>query len=341
MDGVNRWQALHRLLNGQHRFLLTSHLFPDGDSIGSEVALALHLRSLGKDVVVLNETPAPDRYAFLTRHFPIQALRDLESLDHLERPDVVICLDFSSWDYTGLVGRYVRQCGSPIVAIDHHQVHGRFGDLDLVMEDAAASGEIVYRYLRAVGAPVTPPMAEAIYASILFDTQGLRLGNAQNATVRTAAELLECGVDHRSVCRNLFEIDSWAKIELLRHALWKLRRACDGRLAWLDIPEDLFRVTGARFVDGDGILDELLALRDLEICVLFREMGRDGVKATFRAKHPHDVGRLAAELGGGGRSGAAGVFLPGSLHQAMDVVLPRLHSLLDTGTEASIIAASN
>jgi len=329
MKAEDRWDALRRMIERSDRFLLTSHVLPEGDALGSEIALAIHLSSLGKSVLILNDSPALDRYSFLTRLFPVHSW---ECRAHRPVDDWVqtaICLDVSSWDYMGGVGEWLRASEAAVVSIDHHRVTDRFGDLDLVVEDASATGEILYRYFRHIGAKVTPEMAEALYTSVLFDTWGFRLPNTSNGTLQVAADLLACGVDHRRICSHLFESDSYPKFDLLRLALGTLRAECGGRLAWLAVPEDLFRATGTRFCDSDGILDHLLGLRDVEVCAMFRQQDGRGVKATFRSKGQHDVGRLAAELGGGGRTTASGVLLPMSIHEAVQSVLPRLHHMLD------------
>jgi phosphoesterase RecJ-like protein len=336
MNGDGRWQDLRRVIEDAERFLLTTHVFPEGDAIGSEVALALHLRSLGKQVLVLNESAPLERYRFLTRHHPVLSWTEDPEWPDPAWPEVAICLDVSSWDYLGAVGRWIRASRARVVSIDHHHSPAAFGDLDLILEDAVATGEVLYRYFREVRAPITRPIAESLYTSILFDTWGLRLPGAANGTVALAAEILRHGVDHREICRHLFEADSYPKLDLLRLALGTLRSACEGRLAWLVIPEDLFLATGAEFCDSDGVLDHLLSLREVEICAMFRQQGRKGVKVTFRSKGKHDVGRLAEELGGGGRSSAAGVLLPYSLGEAMDSVLPRVHALLGVAPRAAV-----
>ena len=337
MNHTDSWEALHDLIRRSDRFLLTSHVFPEGDAIGSEVALALHLESLGKEVLVLNDSPALGRYDFLSRLYPITSWKDTWAWPDPGWVQTAICLDVSNWDYLGGVGRWLRTVRPTIVSIDHHRQRFPFGDLDLVVEDAAATGEILFRYFRKVGASITKEMAEALYTSILFDTWGLRLPNATNETVRLCSELLTYGVDHRRVCSNLFEGDSFAKFDLLRLALETLRSECGGKLAWLAVPEDLFRATGTRFCDGDGILDHLLGLDRVEICAMFRQQEDRGVKVTFRSKGLQDVGLLAQGLGGGGRTTAAGVLLTMSIHEAMSRVLPLLHRLVEPPTEVDEI----
>jgi bifunctional oligoribonuclease and PAP phosphatase NrnA len=330
MRGMDRFESLQRLIAGSDRFLLTSHVFPEGDAIGCEVALALHLRLLGKEVLICNDGPPPERYRFLTRHHPVLAAED--AWPEPGWIQTAICVDVSNWGYLGAVGRRLRSDRPVIVSIDHHRARTPFGNLDLIFEEAAAAGEIVYRYLCASGAEITRGMAEALYASILFDTWGFRLPNTGNETMRLAAEILALGVDHRSVCTHLFETDSFPKLDLLRLALGTLQSECDGRLAWLVVPDDLFHATGAEFADGDGILDNLLNLRDVEICVMFRQHAKRGVKVTFRSKGAHDVGHFAEDLGGGGRTTASGVFLPLNLSDTMDAVLSRLRAMMEASS---------
>ena len=324
LRGAGKFRPLRDELSRAKRLVLTSHLFPDGDSIASEVALALHLRSQGKQVWLAHEAPPTERYQFLFRYLPADCLIRWTDASSLPPVDAVVCLDVSSWDYMGAFGDWLRRSGLRTLAIDHHRASASFGDHALILEDAVSTGEVLYRYLRAVRAAITPSIASALYASVLFDTGGFRSGQSDGNTIQLAAELIRLGADHRDLYTKLFEVDSWPKLDLLRHALGKLESACDGRLAWLSIPEDLLHLTGARFADGDGFLDDLLTLRDLELCAMFREVEDGGVKATFRSKGRHDVGHLAQEFGGGGRTHAAGVFLPGTLHQVMDSVLPRL-----------------
>ena len=334
-----QWNRMREIIEVSETFLLTSHLFPEADSIGSEVALALHLRQLGKQVVIVNDTAPLERYSFLTQLHPVGSLEDLGPHPDPDRFDVAFTLDVSAWDYTGAVGDWIRKAGTSVVAIDHHHSSERFGVLDLIMEEAASAGEVLYHYFRATDAPITSDMAEALYASILFDTHGFRLSNTRNQTLRVATELLDLGADHRHVSAQLFERESWARVHLLRLALGTLQRECDGRLVWLTISEDLFRLADAEFVDGDGILDFLLGLHGVEVCAMFRQLGDQGIKATFRSKGRQDVGALAEGLGGGGRATASGALLPTTMHDAIRAVLPRIYAVLGARDPAFVEAS--
>jgi phosphoesterase RecJ-like protein len=331
-DGPGRgWQSLHEVLSSHTSFLLTSHIFPEGDSIGSEVALGLHLQSMGKEVRILNPTPARECYSFLAEMIPVGVLTgaDAAPLDGeaYSDVDVAIALDVGSWDYLGPLGELLIDRRLPLVVIDHHHPNPDFGDLAIVDTMATSTGEMVYEYLRWSGSRVTPDMAQALYTSIVSDTGGFRLPRSENRTVIMAADLLRMGADHATTSRAVFQSESYERFDLLRVALANMHVEEEGKLAWISLPQEAFAQTRTTLQDGDGILDHLLAIADLQTCVLFREVAGFGTRVTFRSKGVHDVGRIAHRLGGGGRPTAAGVFLPVSLTEAMDVVLTGLREL--------------
>lgn len=321
-SGLSRgWQSLHEVLQQQKSFLLTSHIFPEGDSIGSEIALGLHLRNMGKDVHILNPTPARSCYDALCALHPVDVLTGTDSRPISSDPDVAVALDVGSWDYLGPLGELLVDRRMPLVVIDHHHPNPDFGDLAIVDTNATSTGEMLYEYFRWAGCAITPQMAQALYTSILFDTGGFRLPRSENRTVLMAADLLRLGADHETAARAVFHSESYERFDLLRIALSSIQVETEGKLAWLSLTHDAFVRTRTTLQDGDGILDHLLAIADLETCVLFREVAGFGTRVTFRSKGSVDVGRIAHRLGGGGRPTAAGVFMPVLPAEAMDVVL--------------------
>ncbi len=318
------WQSFHDIIEQNSSFLLTSHIFPEGDSIGSEVALALYLRDRGKHAHILNPTSARECYRNLLDFYPVHALCESGDPPIPEGFDVLIALDVSQWDYLGPLAEPIRRSGLPSVAIDHHHADRAFADLLLDDPSAASTGEMIYEYLRWAGARITPQIAEAIYTSLLFDTGGLRLPHTTNRSVMVAADLLRLGADHATVARTIFQGESFSRMALYRRALESLRQEHGGKIAYASLHNDVFTETGTVLQDGDGILDNFLAIRDIEVCVLFREARDVGVRVTFRSKGRHDVGEIATKLGGGGRPTASGVYLPVTLAEAEDLVLPMI-----------------
>lgn len=316
------WQSLHDIVEQYSSFLLTSHIFPEGDSIGSEVALALHLRDRGKSARILNPTHARECYRNLLDFYPVHSLGENGHAPIPEGIEIIVALDVSQWDYLGPLAEPIRRSGLPTVAIDHHHADRAFADLLLDDPSAASTGEMLYEYLRWAGARITPQIAEAIYTSLMFDTGGLRLPHTTNHSVLVAGDLLRLGADHATVARTIFNGESFSRMALYCRALESLRQEQGGRIAYASLHSEVFDETGTVLQDGDGILDNFLSIRDIEVCVLFREAQDAGVRVTFRSKGRHDVGKIATQLGGGGRPTASGVFLPITMEQAEELVLP-------------------
>ncbi|MBM3287973.1 MAG: bifunctional oligoribonuclease/PAP phosphatase NrnA [Candidatus Eisenbacteria bacterium] len=333
------WQAFHDVVERHRDFLLTSHVFPEGDSIGSEIALGLYLKDRGKRVRILNPSAARDCYSYLLNLYPVHDLgRNGSSPIPLEA-QVVVAVDVGTWDYMGPLAELLRNSRLPIVAIDHHHPGPNFSDLGIVDPSASSTGEMIYQYLCWAGATITPEIAQALYTSVMFDTWGLRLPQTANSTVLVAAELLRHGADHAVVSRSIFQNESYQRLHLYQRALHGLHQERGGRIAWLSIPNEVFVDTGTDIHDGDGILDSLLPIAEIEVCVLFREVAGLGCRVTFRSKGQHDVGAIARQLGGGGRITAAGVFLPISLDEAQDIVLRIIRDLY-TETVAACVPIS-
>lgn len=333
------WQSLHDIIERHGRFLLTSHIFPEGDSLGSEVALALHLRDRGKKVHVLNPTPPRDCYRFLLDAYPIHHLGENGEDPIPEGTEVVVALDVGQWDYMGGLGETLRTCGLPIVAIDHHHPSPDFTGLELIDPSATSTGELLYQFFRWSGVRITPDVAHALYTSVMFDTWGLRLPQTKNSTVLIAADLLRHGANHATIIRSIFQSESYERVDLYRRALADLRREREGRIAWISIPHAIFDDTGTTLHDADGILDNLLSIHEIDVCVLFREVQNAGVRVTFRSKGNHDVGAIAARLGGGGRPTAAGLFLSGCLDEAEGVILPIVRNLYEVDDNVELAQA--
>jgi phosphoesterase RecJ-like protein len=335
------WQALHDIIDRHDSFLLTSHIFPEGDSLGSEVALALHLRDRGKSVYVLNPTPPRQCYGFLLDAYPIHHLGENGRSPVPGGTEVLVALDVGQWEYMGALGAILRDADLCRVAVDHHHPSPDFAEIELIDPGASSTGEMVYRFLRWSGARITPAIANALYASVMFDTGGLRLPQTRNDAVLIAADLLRHGADHATVMRSIFQSETFERVDLYRRALELLNQDREGKIAWISIPHCVFTETGTTVQDADGILDNLLTIQEIDVCVLFREVIGSGVRVTFRSKGCHDVGSLASRLGGGGRPNAAGLYLDGSVQEAEDLILPMVREFYEAEDAVSTPREAN
>jgi phosphoesterase RecJ-like protein len=313
---------------GVQRILLASHIYPEADSVGSEAALARHLMRQGRHVSVCNPSPVPDSYRYLMELSGLPQSAWSHGETQIPQHDLLILLDVSDWDYMGALGERLRRSRAPKILFDHHQARSPGDVLALIDPDASATGEVLYRYFLATGAEVDARMASALYASILFDTGSFRLRNARDETLLIAAELIRRGASHTETVARLFENESFARIELLTAALNRVVSDADGRIAWTYVSTELFHWTRTSVVDADGVIDHLMAIRGVQLAILFRELPDGAVKVTFRSKGSHPVHLLAEELGGGGRPTAAGAKLKQSLKEAITAVIPRARALL-------------
>lgn len=312
-----------RLLETQ-RLVLTTHSGPDGDGIGSTLALARALQERGRNVTCLLPEPLPDRYRFL----------DLEGLirdpgEIMDGPegtwDLALVLDTNQWEMIGPVGDWLRPRVAKVVYLDHHPLNGAvrpevFGD-----PDAASTGELVYRLLHHnLGWSLSHRVAESLYVSISFDTNSFKHIRSNPASLLIAADLITRGVDTNWVYRHLFASNSPSKARLLGWVLSSMRFECDGRLAYVMIPFRLIGELGLTRDETRDCIQHILEIRGVEVAATLKEMEPGEVKVSLRSKGACAINAAACDLGGGGHPLAAGCDLRGTCEEAWERVRPEL-----------------
>ncbi len=326
------WEPVVERVRAHQRFLLTTHVDPDADAIGCEIAMAEIIRGLGKEAVAWNTSPTPPGCRFLDPEGAIRSWDGREDADLLRWAEVAVILDVNSWSQLGDVGAAIRRAGLPRVVIDHH----RGGDPDIgdvVASDptAAATGVLVHELgaaLGPLGATLTLRSATALYAALIVDTGCFRFANTDARALETAAALVRAGARPAEVYRDVFERKSWGRARLLPLALASVRSDAGGRVAWMALTREMFRQAGASDEDADRFVDEIRVIRGVEACAVFRETEGGDVKATLRSAGSVDVQRVAARFGGGGHRLAAGATLPGPLEAVAARVVSALKAEL-------------
>lgn len=311
------------VLNHQS-FLITTHIHPDGDGIGSELALARFLQNMGKHVMVVNSTPTPRRYRFLDTS---SAILVYEELGHLPDAQVIFVLDISRWERLGNMAQLIRTHPGIKICIDHHPVNGNFADINLICEDACASGEVVLRLINSMGNGLTPQIAEPLYASILTDTGAFRFPNTSSQTHAAAAQLLSTGICSEMIYDQIYERCSPARVKLLGMALTQLAYLHSGRLAWMIITQSMLAQTGVEVDEIEGFVDVARSIRSVEASLLFMELPQGKVKISLRSRGNVDVNRFASQFGGGGHRHAAGIMMQGAISVVIDQILRQTQSL--------------
>ena len=323
------WSPLKDLIETHDRFLVTTHVRPDGDALGSEVGMAGLLRQKGKDVRVVNASPTPPRYSFLD---PDQTLFEWFGTGvkpaALADREVAIILDLSSWNQLGDMAELIRRFPGPRAIIDHHVSQDDLGATVFKDSTAEATGILVMNAFPAVGGQLTPEIAQGLFTAIAMDTGWFHHSNTRAGTLRAVAELVDSGAAINQIYRNLFEQNTLPRLKLMGGTLQGLKTDLDGRVAYATITkEDLIR-SGAIPQDSEDLVDFTVSLRGVELGLLFIEQLRGGAKVSIRTRSGIDCAALAAQFGGGGHKEAAGATINAPMGECVERVLAAVRKLL-------------
>jgi phosphoesterase RecJ-like protein len=302
-------------------FLISSHTNPEGDAIGSVLALSLGLKSLGKEVQVLNQDPVPEMLMFLP---------GVEDVTHQviasRRFDVSFALDCGDPERLGNALPGIKQADK-IINIDHHTGNSHFGDLNLIDPAASSTAEIIYDLLRAIPIEFTKPIAENIYTGILTDTGSFRYSNTSVKAFRIAQSCLVAGVDPRELAQKIYETQPLARLRLLRLALGTLEVTAEGRIGSMTVSRKMIEESGASVDLTEDFINYPRSLKGIEVAVLFREISSEEYRVSFRSRGRVNVAEIAREFRGGGHPNAAGCTVAGSLASAKARVLAALRAV--------------
>ncbi|MCR4404218.1 MAG: bifunctional oligoribonuclease/PAP phosphatase NrnA [Candidatus Acetothermia bacterium] len=311
------------LIKENERFALTTHLSPEGDALGSALALRLILRRLGKEALILLQDAVPQNLRFLKG---AEGIRSPKSLPEQFDPEVWFVLDCANLERAGeALARLVLRSGRPIVNIDHHLDNSNFGQVNYVRQTAAAA-QLIFELARALEV-IDPEIATSIYAGIVADTDAFRNANTDALALRDAAALMEHGARANEVIVNLYERRTPGELRLLGWTL--LHAQIEDSLAWAALSRQTFAELGASHQDTEHLVDTLRTLDGVRVALLFKELDGGRVKVSFRAKGGFKVNEVARHFGGGGHEQAAGCVISGELARVEGMVLAELRRRLD------------
>lgn len=314
-------QKINDAITAATSFLITTHESPDGDAVGSSLALANYLKALGKDVTVHICDPVPDLYTFLPlSDSVIQTIPD-------RRYDLCFVLDVGEFRRAG---KAMAECRSvdAFINIDHHLSCEEFGKYNLIDSTASATGALIYRIIRGAGHPINFEIALCIYTAIITDTGSFRYSNSNPEAFAIAGEMIAAGVNAWDVAENLYESQPRKRLELLSQVLPTLVFSSRGDVASLTVMLDMYDRTGTGPELTDGFINYPRSVRGVEVSLLFREIKPGSWKIGFRSKGKVDVAALAAAFGGGGHHNAAGCNLDGDLAEVKERVFAHLEKAL-------------
>ncbi len=317
----NDIDAICRVFRESDRFLIACHENPEGDAIGSELALALALRKMGKTATVLNADPVPGNLAFLPGAGTVVAEEDGS------RYQVAVVVDCGSPERTGRVGAELRKC-PVMVNIDHHRTNGAHGDFCLIEPEAAATGMLVHRVLSAMGVEIDRDVAVNIYVAILTDTGSFRYSNASPEAFLIAGEMVRKGIDPWAVSEQVYETQSANRLRLLARVLASLEVAGGGKVAAIATSKRDLAEFSATKDHLEGFINYPRSIAGVEVAVAFREEGDAEYRVSFRSKGKVDVSAVATRFGGGGHRNAAGCTVRGDLADVRRRVFAALEAAL-------------
>src|SRR3954470_23617584 len=316
------WTPLADLIETHDRFLVTTHVRPDGDALGSEVGMAGFLRQKGKDVRVVNASLTPPRYDFLDPHKTLfEHFGTRVAPADLADREVAVILDLSAWSQLGDMAGWVRGFAGPRVVIDHHVSQDDLGATFLKDTSAEATGSLVVRAIRALGGTFTREVATGLLTAIAMDTGWFHHPNTKPETLRTVADLVEAGAPIDEIHQLLFERNSLGRLRLMGETLSGLQTVADGRIAYATVTREGIERSGAIPQDTEDLVDFTVSLKGVEVGLLFFEQSRGGIKLSIRSRQGLDCARLAGVFGGGGHRAAAGATLPGPLPESVERVV--------------------
>jgi phosphoesterase RecJ-like protein len=318
------FEQIGQVLREHQRFAILSHVRPDGDALGSQLALALSLKQLGKHVRVWNEDGMLEKYSFLPR----AELLTKPPLN-AEDVDVALALDTAIQNRLGSALPAVRSA-KIWINIDHHLSNPGYGDLVIVDSNAPATGEIIFRLIKSQGLPFDHDIAENLYAAISTDTGSFQYPKTSARTFEIAAELVRAGgLDVGQLSRQLYENYPRRRLELLREVLQTMRFMEGGRVASFSLSLKTAADLAVLPEDNEGLIDHLRAIRGVIIAVFFEELADSKVRVSMRSKDEAvDVCAICQKFGGGGHTLAAGARVRGSLAEVEQKVLEEIGEAL-------------
>jgi phosphoesterase RecJ-like protein len=315
------WEPLCPILAAHQRFVISSHVRPDADAIGSEIGLARVLQALGKTVTIINTSATPPNLAFLDPQHEVKQLGVGATAADILAAEVHFVVDTSAWIQLSDVGKVMRNSQAVKVVIDHHVSSDDLRAIEFKDTVSEATGALIFDLSQELGIELGPETATALYAAIATDTGWFRFSAVTSQTMHRIAKLMEFGASPSTVFRELYERSTLARMHLVGRALSRMTLDCDGDLAYVWIPWVDFEETGAVSSDTEDLVNECLKIAGTKGAFIAIEQQNRQVKVSFRSRVDGlDVAKISEQFGGGGHRQAAGATLPGPLPQTIERV---------------------
>lgn len=310
--------SLHTILEvieSHSSFLISSHINPDGDSIGSQLALYSFLLDLDREAFIVNSDPVPAVYSFLPNSAQIK----------LEPPkretEILFVVDAGSLDRIGEKLAKKIAPSKTIINIDHHATAVKFGDYNFIDPNAAASCEIIYKLIQLSGMKIGVQRAICLYVGIMFDTYNFRYSNTSPNTHQVAADLIREGAQPQELFEKVYESVDHSKLKLMGLVLNTVQVSQDGKIAWMWVEREMFKKSNTSKEDCEGLINYLGTIKDISLAIFFGEFEDGKTRISLRSKNGIEADKFAILFGGGGHKRAAGCTFNAPLKEAIDIII--------------------
>jgi len=321
------WDTLIELIRKHDRFVLTSHIRPDCDALGSELGMAGILEAMGKQVSIVNGHPTPPSLSFLDPTGGIRVIGE-NILANEVKGDCLIVLDTSAWAQLGPMAEVLRRFEGTKIVIDHHVGEDDLGTQFFKDTSAEATGHLVALLAKKAGVSISKPMAMALYSAIATDTGWFRFASTTSDTYRVIADLVDCGASPSSIYGDLYERDTIGRVRLRGRILSRVQSECNGTLVHTFVRKEDFVESGALASDTEDAINLALAIEGTKVAFIMIEQIRGGFKVSFRSRCHVDCNELSRQFGGGGHRAAAGAFVEGDFNELQTRVLQATRAAL-------------
>jgi phosphoesterase RecJ-like protein len=322
---VSTFLEIGDILRSHQSFVLVSHVRPDGDAIGSQLALGFSLMAAGKTVYLINEDGLPDNLAFMAGSEKIE-LPPAEPL----AIEVAIALDTATKPRLGDRALHAASNAKIWLNIDHHISNPGYGDLNLIDSTSPATGQILYQLITALDLPMPAETRDAIYVAVSTDTGSFQYPSTTAKTYQMAADLIERGLDVGTINSQIYDNYPFRRLELMREMLKTLELSADGLVASWELRDQTRLDLALLPEDSEGLIDTIRAIRGVQVAVFFEELVDGKIRVSMRSKDRRiDVCQIAMEFGGGGHALAAGIRMAGPLEVAKPLVLAAIRRRIE------------
>ncbi len=332
MGKVN-YSKIEQIISENEKIFISTHINPDGDSLGSAFAMYHYLKKIGKDCRIINHSEVPLVYSFLNEKEIFNEIND-ENIAFIKNADLGIILDIGDFYRLGEVANVIEGTTIETINIDHHPLtENDFFTHNFINLDASSVGEILYSYFSSLGSDIIDKeMMLGIYCAVLTDTGSFRFSNTNQLSHEIAVDAIKMGINISEIYQNIYENSSVSRIKLLGNVIQKLNFDCNGELLWFSLNNDMVKEVDGTNQDFDGFTDFFRGIQGVEIALMLYDL-KGKVRLSFRSKGKYKVNNVAKKMGGGGHPFAAAALVDGEFSDVKSTVLGLLSTYINNYDE--------